>query len=434
MEVQQELEAKDTLERADLADKLINLIRSNIDLSPLLVDGFWGTGKTTLAELIKRNLDSSKSKYVYIDAFRFDHSRDPLGVLVGRIAESIEKKKGDTLVKAAIPAVKHSLRIAAKAGVSYLLRADCDEIAKEFQNAITEGLDQTVKSIIDGHREEESNIAALKEGLLKATEGQELIIIIDELDRCRPDFAVAMLEKIKHVFDIANVKFILIANSEQLITSIQHSYGSSLSEAGRYIDKFIKFTFKLPSQTKNNLHAVEVHIQSLLENDKNLEELSKEGYIFLLSKLIKTRQLSLRESEDLFRYLKIYCHLSGKPFKYPYYFSLIFIFSIYIHCFYSSFSQKILDGNATVDELYEILGMEYKHIEDTDTHRDKILHILAGCYIFALEDKPFEKKVEFHSDKWSDEVMKCFVSTSVYGIDDLKGIVQQPIKTLMLIG
>ena len=79
---------------------------------------------------------------------------------------------------------------------------------------------------------------------------EKMIIIIDELDRCKPSYAILMLEIVKHIFDIPNITFILSVNLKQLKASIEKSYGSNI-DSQHYIDKFIKLTFDLPYQTNN---------------------------------------------------------------------------------------------------------------------------------------------------------------------------------------
>lgn len=77
------------------------------------------------------------------------------------------------------------------------------------------------------------------------------MLFIDELDRCKPDFAIHMLEVIKHVFDVEGVQFVLVCNTQQLKASICHCYGGSV-DAQRYLDKFLKFTFALPKYIDEN--------------------------------------------------------------------------------------------------------------------------------------------------------------------------------------
>lgn len=72
-----------------------------------------------------------------------------------------------------------------------------------------------------------------------------IVIVIDELDRCRPDYALAVLEVIKHFFAVPKVHFILGINGEALESSVRARYGVDV-DAESYLRKFINASFSLP--------------------------------------------------------------------------------------------------------------------------------------------------------------------------------------------
>ncbi|MBI1385223.1 MAG: hypothetical protein GC150_09960 [Rhizobiales bacterium] len=80
-----------------------------------------------------------------------------------------------------------------------------------------------------------------------------LVFIIDELDRCTPPFALALLERIKHVLSVPNVQFVLGAHLAQLRTSVRATYGGDI-DATTYLQKFIHVTVPLfdASEHKRN--------------------------------------------------------------------------------------------------------------------------------------------------------------------------------------
>lgn len=93
-------------------------------------------------------------------------------------------------------------------------------------------------------------LAAFKLALSKLTgdKANPLVVIIDELDRCRPDFAVRTLERIKHLFEVENVIFVLMLNRVQLCASIRGCYGADVDADG-YLRKFLLFSLQLPQHT-----------------------------------------------------------------------------------------------------------------------------------------------------------------------------------------
>ena len=75
---------------------------------------------------------------------------------------------------------------------------------------------------------------------------ERLIIIVDELDRCRPSYAVEILERIKHYFDDERIIFIAAVNKEQLVHILKNYYGSSFDGTG-YLNKFFDYNVHMPT-------------------------------------------------------------------------------------------------------------------------------------------------------------------------------------------
>jgi len=76
-----------------------------------------------------------------------------------------------------------------------------------------------------------------------------MIFIVDELDRCKPPFALELLEKIKHVFSVAGIHFILVTHLTQLETSVRYNYGTDI-DARTYLQKFYNLIAHLPGNGK----------------------------------------------------------------------------------------------------------------------------------------------------------------------------------------
>ena len=79
-----------------------------------------------------------------------------------------------------------------------------------------------------------------------------IFILIDELDRCRPDYAISLLEIVKHIFDIKNFVFIIATDTDQLQHSIKNVYGNDFS-ANDYLGRFFHRRFTLKSPELNEL-------------------------------------------------------------------------------------------------------------------------------------------------------------------------------------
>ena len=79
---------------------------------------------------------------------------------------------------------------------------------------------------------------------------EPLVIIIDELDRCRPLFALNVLERIKHFFSVPGVHFVLGCHLGQLRKAVQVAYGAEI-DAHTYLQKFIHFTVPLHQRARH---------------------------------------------------------------------------------------------------------------------------------------------------------------------------------------
>ncbi|XQW86288.1 P-loop NTPase fold protein [Thalassotalea piscium] len=71
-----------------------------------------------------------------------------------------------------------------------------------------------------------------------------LFILVDELDRCRPNYAIELLETIKHLFEVKGVYFIIATASHQLSHSINAVYGNNF-ESKRYLNRFFDQEYQL---------------------------------------------------------------------------------------------------------------------------------------------------------------------------------------------
>ena len=104
-----------------------------------------------------------------------------------------------------------------------------------------------LKNILMNFENIEENISAFKNCLTDVAKNKKIIIFIDELDRCRPSFALGIIEKIKHIFDIEGVGFVFFANLKQIEAMINKQYGDKIN-ATRYLSKFFPFSIELPER------------------------------------------------------------------------------------------------------------------------------------------------------------------------------------------
>ena len=374
-------DTQDEFNRKPIAENIIRLLTSDTDLSPMVIDGGWGTGKTEFCQKLIRLMQQQHPDYqpVYIDAFRSDHSGEPLLALLAEIIKTCtpedtseqpsEQRKNIT--RKIAKAARFGIKTVAKAAASHLLKQSTDDLAEEFQQIINDGqdadslaetvtdaaatiashtIDATVEALLKEQIEAEKNLETLKACLKELAADKPIILFIDELDRCRPDYAVDMLEVIKHVFDVENVKVVLVTNTKQLRAAINHRYGVEV-DAHKYLNKFLKYSFTLPDkvavpfEVERALVSVEYFKQLIRKSHiaDQLKDLIEENNIMSsISDMIEGGHISLREVEQLVQVLEIYYSLSQElNRKLIWEYKLPRIIAIFIFCFCPSLIDDI---------------------------------------------------------------------------------------------
>lgn len=388
-------ETRDEYQRRTIAERLEKLLDSTLDISPVVIDGYWGTGKTEFSLKLCNYLSQKANErlVIYIDAFKEDHCEDPLLSITAAIANALPEDEKEDLIKKAVPAIKFGVKTALKAGAGWILRQNTDVLTEEFQQAIKDtsnaAIDGTIESLISEHMEAENHIKALNSKLRELSENKKIILIIDELDRCRPTFAVELLEKIKHIFDAPNVSFILVANLSQLKAAINHVYGSSV-DSQNYLDKFIKYIVRLPETFKpdgyNSFHTSHIHWNNLVEQSE-LTQPVRMDLSMRIEEILNVRLLSLREIETLHRYLEVYQLLNEKPIsnKQIYLYNLTRFIAVYVYCFGDKSKLRNANTDEAIEEIAKVLNINKIILNDESSHNTP--HYLVIFYGLIRKNK-----------------------------------------------
>ncbi len=252
--------AGDRLERARYAEFLTNYLAAEGKQRNyvLNLNAEWGAGKTWF---IKRWYMELKAHYptVYIDAWQQDFSDDPLLTVISSIIDQLKMIAGK---ENPIPeGMRQRLLGLFKVGGKLVLKAAIKKAGLEDEDFSLEGeeANQLVDALCSNQKERYESIQYLKQeigqwiagavALGKGDLDYPAFILIDELDRCRPSYAVEMLETIKHIFDIPGVVFVLATDTEQLQHAIKVIYGEGF-HASAYLRRFFRRQFSLKEISK----------------------------------------------------------------------------------------------------------------------------------------------------------------------------------------
>lgn len=279
----------------------LELIEGNMFIS---LDARWGEGKTFYVRQIEKTLEYQTMKNfstddtqdeldkmklyftgttleeidlkhsylpVYYNAWLYDNHGDPLMSLLYVIVKKcgiwidskLTKDKTEKL-KDLIKSVQVSLGMFSIGGDKVIDSFIEKDIFKDIQ--LAEDIRQKVKEIFNEIIEEQT---------------QKLVIFIDELDRCKPSYALEMLERIKHYFDDDRIIFIVSVNKEQLIHTISNYYGNGFDSTG-YLNKFFD---------------LEAHLPELQTFDTEIYQNNKNQYFFISisNMLVRYFKLSRRD-------------------------------------------------------------------------------------------------------------------------------------------
>lgn len=229
----------DRLGREQYAVTLANIVNAYSETGCVLsVNGEWGTGKTTFIKMWQAYLMQKKYRTIYYNAWETDYIEDPLISILGELKSKIGDDEKFRKVSSSIGHVFLSI---GKSFVKNKVGIDIDDITED------------VKKQIDAYSQQKTTLNEFKKALIEyvanVDEDEQLpvIFIIDELDRCNPHFAVKVLERVKHLFDIPNIVFVLPISKKQFEYSIQGYYGSDKIDATNYLRRFIDLECELPT-------------------------------------------------------------------------------------------------------------------------------------------------------------------------------------------
>lgn len=246
----------DALDRQPLVEFLSALIKRLNGPFVMALDSPWGTGKTTLVRMLKAELQSKGFQCTYFNAWKVDYVTDPLVALVSSIDRiDLGTKEAGNNFRSHLKTVKKITSLVAKRGLMAATKAvtlGALDIQEEYETAISEFTADTVGDIVDAFNQESelletfrAELEAAVAQLPAADKEPNLVFFIDELDRCRPTFAIELLERVKHLFDIPNIVFVLSIDKQQLEASTAAVYGAAIN-APEYLRRFIDLEYGIP--------------------------------------------------------------------------------------------------------------------------------------------------------------------------------------------
>ena len=297
----------DLLARQNIATRLTNLVATQEPPLSISLHGQWGTGKTFLLRRWQKTLELDSYQAIYFNAWEEDFCDDPLLAMIGHLAEHFEDNKFKQLARKvaeiALPLIKENLLGVLKATTGVTIKLDQQK--------------QGSKTPLDAYLEQRATKDQLKSQLAQLSEevaresSHPLVFIVDELDRCRPTFAIELLERVKHIFDVPHIVFVFGLNRDELTKSLSAVYGDINADV--YLRRFFDFEFNIPEADSKGFA---IHLMDKFQLGQVFQSLSVEaggnvhiddfkGYMEFCPKLWSALGLSLRDIDYGIRLLAL---------------------------------------------------------------------------------------------------------------------------------
>ena len=288
----------DLLDRKHMAETLTNLVTDFESPYVVAIDAAWGAGKTTFIKIWTQVLRNKNYPVVQFNAWENDFAGNAMVALSSELTDALKEYdskigKVDEIRETVNKIVENSVVAGVRLATSGIV--DLDSIRNKG-------------GILASYEESRTLIKQFKENLelfakkVKEQENCPVVVVIDELDRCRPHYAIELLEVAKHLFSVENIVFVIAINIRELGHSIKAVYGSDF-DSHEYLERFIDITIPLPK-------AERVHfIWNLMSEKSRIVVSGTSGNSsttkYLIMNLLGSPEMNLRRTAHYVKRLNI---------------------------------------------------------------------------------------------------------------------------------
>jgi hypothetical protein len=409
----------DIFNRREFGERLANLVENTSDCPVIALDSGWGEGKSTFIKMWKGHVEhhrEKKIKTIYFDAFENDFQKDPFLTLASEIYSLIEdedREKKEEFTKKAVDVAKSlargAINIGIKMGTSGLVDGTVlDSAENDISKLISGNVDQVISSRFENVTKDKLALKNFKQYLEmfanNLSSDSPIVFIIDELDRCRPDFALELLEQIKHLFSVKGITFLLVTNRGQLEEIIRHKYGKDI-DATRYLNKFVSLWLTLPKKNEERDSDREKFLKYTISvMSQEGEAIGNIETIEVLHEMVRFYDLSFREIQKILSYFSIINNMiNGKSYHSHYQHMIALI------CYLMVVKPSILKSidRITYSQLIEDIGLS-----DVDDNTKFYSLLYLKKYIkYELADEEEKKKMVANKEIGSDNFGRYYEDT-----------------------
>lgn len=366
----------DRLNRRQHVEALCRILTGVEGHLAVSLDAPWGGGKTAFAKMCGAQLRSEGVRVVDFNAWRQGHTGDPLVDLVAAISQQIDSPKIEAVKQAAASLAWH----VAKMGTRGLVDRNAAEV----------GGPEIFAPWVEAEREVERFIGRLAEAA--TPEDGPLVVLIDELDRCRPPYALSLLETVKHLFDADGVKVVMAINRDELRHSVESIYGPDF-DSDRYLRRFADLSISLPPPGEQDLTAF---LDSLLDTTGLSDRFTASGgynSALMLRMVAEAPGCGLRDLEHAVQHtVVVLASLAPPSGPHDHHLQALehaAVALVVLRALDQGAYQRLARGNgdgfAAITALHKALSI-FPELTEAPAHKNSILELIEAALIIGTGD------------------------------------------------
>lgn len=376
----------------------------------ILINGSWGSGKTTFINDLCKNIESDKEyKIIKYDSFEYDFYDNPyiplfsflqdklkISIDVDRLTKITSKQIGKVLLNTSYTVVNTLFRI--KTGKSL------DELKKQFEE-VKKSFDEE-NNVYKEFKDLEKIKTDIKNIIKTKAKNKPIIFVVDELDRCNPAFAIGTLEILKYFLDIKNFIIILSLDEKQLQESVKTIYGQGMN-SDIYFSKFFDYKLNLGRLTFSKIldQSSVINIPDILPSVDHIFDVlnvsARDSHKIFIEFLRKYEMYNKSDDSNWTKHQSVFIlfMITIKNIDLMFYNSII-------NSNFSNF-KKVIEQNDNIDKkkYLEVLGFSLFGESNIETCINNLIHNYNEKYINVkyLNYSEMFGNVEF---KWKQNILK----------------------------
>lgn len=391
---------------------VVELVTKLSNPCTIAIDSSWGTGKTTFLKFLEAELNNREVKVSYFNAWENDFDREPFLLILNHIVEQFSENNDEIkeIKKIAINVLRSIVVNGSKSIIDFIAPFKISDRLTDLSDEIASTL---ASEVFDNFNKEEKEIKLLQDKLSSLiSEKSKMVILVDEMDRCRPIFSIDLLERIKHIFNTPNIIFILGTDLEQLGKAISGVYGESYN-GKKYLERFFDIEFNL------NTPDYEEFWNSIVKSytGKSSIDSMKNQHIILSYGLWFTNHLQLSARDIKRLYIRIYlASLSEYACDNLPLIILLSVIKNYSKHLYTSIKLKTFD----LDEIFDLIKISDTNLVQTRDGTTQEFFVLIHNLLLDESDVESSEIVELLVSKFNNPNMVFFIKNSIARYKDSK--------------